>query len=351
MIDRPPERTGELPALDRVVGCLLGGAIGDALGANVEFEPAASLRERFGEVGIRDFVDGEYPAGSITDDTQMTLFTCEGLIRAESQLREHGDCKPIEVLHRAYLRWLATQEGAAVEGPDAGFLVREPVLRARRAPGATCIGALRTGVVPARNDSKGCGAVMRSAPFGVLVDRYRAFELARDAASITHGHPTGAIAAGALASIVHDLLRGVPLPDAVIDAIDLARDEDAGRETARALDRALWESHQGYSAAGAVELLGEGWVAEEALAIAVLAALIGQRPLDALSIAVTHGGDSDSTGAICGNLLGAMSGTSGLPGELVERVEGRDLVVRVATDLHAAVVEGVEPSSLDYPPS
>jgi len=281
----------------------------------------------------------------------MTLFTCEGLIRAEAQLREAGSTDPIAVLHGAYERWLATQRGIPIDPAAAGLLGRQGLLHVQRAPGATCIAALEQGVVPARNDSKGCGAVMRSAPFGVLSSRELAFELARDAATITHGHPTASIAAGALAAMVFDALRARPIEDAATAALELVRKHEHGAETAAAIDMALWEAAQGRKGASSVELLGKGWVAEEALAIALLAALVGETPLDAMSIAVTHGGDSDSTGAICGNLVGASVGAERLPGEFVEGLECAELVVLVATDLHRCVVEGEAPSTRDYPAS
>ena len=64
-------------------GCLLGGAVGDALGAPIEFMGLEEIRSRFGPRGVTDLTDGVWPAGSITDDTQMTLFTAEGLLRAQ----------------------------------------------------------------------------------------------------------------------------------------------------------------------------------------------------------------------------------------------------------------------------
>jgi ADP-ribosylglycohydrolase len=81
--------------------------------------------------------------------------------------------------------------------------------------------------------------------------------------------------------------------------------------------------------------LGSGWVAEEALAIALYAALARPRPgqfLDALSLAVTHSGDSDSTGAICGNILGAWHGETALPPQLAFEVEGRGTILQLADD-------------------
>ena len=74
---------------------------------------------------------------------------------------------------------------------------------------------------------------------------------------------------------------------------------------------------------------------EEALAMADYAALAHSGPdelLDALALWVTHSGDSDSTGAICGNILGALHGEKALPPEVALEVEGRGTILALADD-------------------
>jgi hypothetical protein len=70
---------------------------------------AAAIKARFGPGGIRDFVPSYGRIGAITDDTQMTLFTAEGLLRSATRLAARGVCYPPMVVHHAYLRWLKTQ--------------------------------------------------------------------------------------------------------------------------------------------------------------------------------------------------------------------------------------------------
>lgn len=101
--------TPEPSLRERFVGCLLGGAIGDALGAPVEFLSWREIERGFGPNGIRTFASAYGGTGRITDDTQMTLFTAEGLIRAEHHVADRGLVSVDAVLHRAYLRWLYTQ--------------------------------------------------------------------------------------------------------------------------------------------------------------------------------------------------------------------------------------------------
>jgi len=70
-------------SLAHIRGCLLGGAVGDALGAPIEFDDLAKIRSRFGPAGLRDYAPAYGRVDAFTDDTQMTLFTAEGLIRAQ----------------------------------------------------------------------------------------------------------------------------------------------------------------------------------------------------------------------------------------------------------------------------
>ncbi len=346
---------------------MLGGAIGDALGAPVEFWPRAQIVDRFGTKGVRAYlaedVGGRAVYGRVTDDTQMTLFTIEGIIRA-SVRTDRGLGFTVGVLHLAYDRWLDTQLLLGPSGRRDGWLINQQWLYARRAPGLTCLSALEAARDPrsdqqfglvASNDSKGCGGVMRSAPFGLVLGglaRWQ-FETAAEAAGYTHGHRTGRIAAGAFAAIVGGIVRGDKLEKAVTDAIRLAAHYEGHEETTRALQRATAIARDEPKATvGALESLGEGWVAEEALAMAVYVALTHPRPrdvLDALSLAVSHSGDSDSTGAICGNILGALHGETALPPDLVYEIEGRATILQLADDLVLEMTSGGRLHSEDRP--
>ncbi|GAA0844076.1 hypothetical protein GCM10009525_60330 [Streptosporangium amethystogenes subsp. fukuiense] len=363
---RPPAH--DLPDhRSRVRGCLLGGALGDALGAPIEFESIGRIRHQHGPEGVTGLVpDWRGAVGLITDDTQMTLFTVEGLIRG-------GD---VGAVHRAYLRWLDTQRhpspppGSSGSDPIRTGLLREQRwLYSRRAPGNACLSGLRHrgAVVPApfgepgpvNPDSKGCGTVMRSAPFGLRAQSplrprsplgpRHAFDLAAECAQLTHGHPTGYLAAGAFAAVVHFLVtpagqsdlpvaEGEPLARAVRQATDLLETYPAHEETSRALRAAVSLAAKGDPSPERIESLGGAWVAEEALAIAVYCALAHPAPGDverALLLAVNHSGDSDSTGALCGNLLGALHGEAALPAGWLTRLEGRDAITELADDFAA----------------
>jgi len=96
----------------RFTGCLLGGAVGDALGAPVEFMKRTEILRRFGPNGITAYVPAYGGLGTITDDTQMTLFTAEGLLRGWVRGCFKGITTYPGMTAHAYLRWLQTQGGA-----------------------------------------------------------------------------------------------------------------------------------------------------------------------------------------------------------------------------------------------
>jgi ADP-ribosylglycohydrolase len=306
-------------------------------------------------------VTGYAPAygklGAITDDTQMTLFTAEGLIRAKARFEDHGICNVPWIVHQAYCRWLITQGGPDLRDPDfpgtAGWLITNRGLHARRAPGTTCLSALESGKrgLPDQplNQSKGCGAVMRMAPVGLAGEDIDAFELGVELAALTHGHPSGYIAAGAFAEIIHRLTRGASLLNAIHETRTRLTDTADAGETLSAIDRAVALPGDGSPGPERLESLGGGWVAEEALSIGLYCALVAADVRGGLLLAVNHSGDSDSTGSIAGNLLGAIHGIQRLPDDLLNDLECRDLITQVADDFAGAFVDHRLPTRDRYP--
>lgn len=315
----------QLTQHDRILGCLIGGAIGDALGHQVEFDSWPQIEREWGPHGVT-----ELRHSHVTDDTQMTLFSAEGLLDA-------AEGEEFTSVRRAYLRWYDTQTKPIPPVGSQG-LAAEPWLYMRRAPGNACLSGLAQGGGPGVNlQSKGCGTVMRSAPFGLLASSPdAAYDLAGECSAITHGHPTAAAAAGAFAMMTARLLKGETAQKAVSHTmLHLRRSLDRS-ETADALQRAFELAGNVPPAPNSCAPLGEGWIAEEALAIAVYCLLGTDDARSALVASVSHGGDSDSTGAILGNLLGAAYGHAALPPEWASRVEGRETAAALAERIAAA---------------
>jgi ADP-ribosylglycohydrolase len=333
---------------DAFRGCLLGGAVGDALGAPVEFMKRTEILQRFGPDGITEYAPAYGGLGKITDDTQMTLFTAEGLLRGWVRGAFKGITTYPGVTANAYLRWLQTQgeksEYLVGSADEKGWLSTHPELNSRRAPGNTCLSALRAMTrlgEPAVNDSKGCGGVMRMAPVGLFFSRLnpknpnqKAFDLGTELSGLTHGHPTGALTGGVLAVLILMLVQGESLPDALTAAKLILREKPEHEETLSAIQMAeeLAESNRPHPEC--IAQLGQGWIAEEALAISIYCALVGRDFEHAVVLAVNHDGDSDSTGAIVGNLLGAVHGAKAIPPKWLEPLELHDVISEIADDLH-----------------
>ncbi|MFD6065614.1 ADP-ribosylglycohydrolase family protein [Amycolatopsis lurida] len=328
----------------RLRGSLYAGALGDALGAKTEFDSIDRIREIAGPAGITGLIPAYGGLGRITDDTQMTLFTLEGLIRAH-----HGTGPVEQSLQMAYQRWLHTQ-GVSWErarGPENtspepdGWLITNRELFSRRAPGLTCFSELeaygktgvRAGMDKPVNNSKGCGGIMRAAPVALWSDDLaEVFRLGAESAALTHGHPSGYLSSGAFAVIVHELLRGKPLLDALTTARAELEKYPGHEEQSVALDQALALAGEGPPTPEKLETLGQGNIGETALSMSIYVALTTTDPNVALLASVNHSGDSDSTGSVCGNLVGAMYGEEALETSWLVELELSEVIGQLADD-------------------
>ncbi len=345
--DQVTVETTEPTQQDRFRGCLLGGAVGDALGAPVEFMSFRDIEHRFGAMGIQDYVAAYGRPGAITDDTQMTLFTAEGLLRSWVYVRLGGDEKSwVDFMHESYQQWLRTQDPSvrAPKGSQLTWLASHQELFNQRAPGNTCLSALYAALPGrAQNNSKGCGGVMRAAPVGLWLSHQsgsvaRIFETAVEMAAITHGHPSGSLTAAVFALLVARLLRRESLRDALRLAKTELLNHKGHIETLHALEAAERIARAtDLTPQAAIEKLGGGWVAEEALAIAVFCALKAEDFEEGVVMAVNHGGDSDSTGSMVGNLLGCVYGVGHIPARWLAPLELREVITQVADDLLSGV--------------
>lgn len=343
--------------LDKFIGCLVGGAVGDALGYAVEFITLNNIRRRYGEGGIRRY---ELTCGKalISDDTQMTMFTANGLLVADTLARRTGTKQPPVVsIWKAYLDWLDTQNGsAAASSARVSWIFDCPELHSICAPGNTCLQALQSGrmgtVEDPINHSKGCGGVMRVAPVGLFYDRAkmpieRICDIGASAAAITHGHPLGYISAEVLTYIINSIVHGRHddgwlrggLSETVYDCRDYLvlryPDNKHAMQMVELINRAIYLAGMHTSPTEAIPQLGEGWVGEEAVAIAIYCSLrFADSFEEAVIAAVNHDGDSDSTGALTGNIMGAYHGMSAIPERFTAPLELRRVIEQLAEDLY-----------------
>ena len=319
---------------DLFVASLLGGAIGDALGYTVEFKTLREIKFKYGEQGITDLdINKANGKALISDDTQMTLFTADGMLWAYYSLnsKENG-CYVEGGIYQSYLRWYYTQNIRMHMDKDKFFLklqehekidsiLNYKELFSRRSPGNSCLSALGSGrmgtIKQPINDSKGCGGVMRVAPVGLVLHEEPdfAFKIGAEVAAITHGHPTGYLAAGALAAIIAELINGKSIIESTMATIKVLKSYPNHEETLNAMEMAIVLSNSDEKIEVSISKLGEGWIAEEALAISLYCTLKEVDFAKALIMSVNHDGDSDSTGAICGNILGACYGLDVIMGK------------------------------------
>lgn len=340
---------------DSIKGCLLGGAIGDALGYPVEFLTSEEIIGKYGQKGITELqlTDGK---ARFSDDTQMTLFTADGLIHASQRFINPTADNYVESVYESYLNWLYTQDKTAI--PDKNVyrseLLKIDALHRRRDPGNTCLTALKSGkcgtFTHKLNDSKGCGGIMRVAPVALYLSQIKDFEendiaiIAARIAAVTHGHVLGYIPAAYLAALLCFILRGYMLMEASYMTDNLIKklfpDYEDTKKCLKLIERAREmaipsEDEDGGDDSTAIRSLGEGWVAEETLAIALYCSLKYTEDFEkAIITAVNHDGDSDSTGAVTGNILGAYSGLRGIPQKMIDGIEMKETIMGLAEKLH-----------------
>lgn len=358
-------------ARDQVLGCMVGGAVGDALGYAIEFDSWNHIARKYGERGITRFELDRRGLACISDDTQMSLFTAAGILLGMTRGCTRGIMGRIDTYCRyTYLDWLHTQEWTSrKEGEQVySWLMDVPGLYSRRAPGNTCLSALYAMEEheEPKNFSCGCGGVMRTAPMALMnyVHRYANGNIlycdmvAAEAARLTHKHPLGfipsAILNDMLMQMLEDLAPGLEhIVEKALERLpEIASEPDLDKKYGE-----LWPEHiqkQDHLIRKALELantdipdpvaiesIGGGWTGHEALAIAVYSAVKHPDSFeDAVISCVNHSGDSDSTGAVCGNIMGCLLGRSAIPAHFTDKLELRDVIEEIAADLYTGCLIG-----------
>jgi len=342
---------------DRIRGSLIGEAIGDALGYPVEFLSWSNIQNKYGTTGITRFDTTQWwsedtsnnGVAIVSDDTQMTLFTANGILNSIK-----NEASVLPSICEAYIEWLLTQIRKNKKGFNQCWIRELPRLNNLRAPGNTCINSLMdimNGHEP-YNNSKGCGGVMRIAPiplYGVVDNRMDIKEtclLAAKASELTHRHSLGYIPSAFVAYLIYRLAQDEhPTKESyrtyIKEGLFLISDmypnhRDTVGEFILLVDRAVYLAKEADDDVNNIEYyLGRGWVAEETVAIAIYCSLAHFDDFErAIIAAVNHSGDSDSTGAVTGNILGAAIGYENLPRFYKEDLELHDVILHMADDLY-----------------
>ena len=332
---------------EQFYGCLLGGAIGDAFGAPVKFMNYKAIQKLYGEEGIHELVQtAEGGKVIITDDTQLTMFTAEGLLR--SIVRAHQKKIPrtkkdtTMIVFRAYLRWLYTQGLSTPNWKSKsydGWIIQIKQLHGYREPGITCLTSLGKGVMGTiekpLNESKRCGTVIRTAPIGLIENEEDVFNVGCRVGAITHGHPTAYLASGTLSAIIFYLLEGYSLEESIGKALEELRTYRNHEECLEAIEQAISLAKSKPGKRECVESFGDGFSAQEALGMALYCSLCYSNQFEeGLKLAINQSGNSNSAAAITGNILGTYLGIEGINQSLIQAVDLQKELIKLAEDLY-----------------
>jgi len=311
--------------INKYKGCLLGLAIGDALGAPIKFLRLPEIKVKYGEDGITEFDAWDrFRPGFYTDDTQMSLATTVGCIKIFQRFMYKRSCNSTDVVYARYLEWLESQANQYQ----------------MRFPGNTCLNALKSGkmgtIESPINYSKECGGLLRTAAAGLAFPPEMAFREGAEYAAITHGHPSGYLPAGFLSKAIAHILEGKSLQEAVELGIRRLIKYEGHEETLKKIMLAVELSFSLESVENSIKEIGEGVGGDEALAIGLYCSLKYFYDFrKGVQAAANHSGESDTTGMIAGAILGALLGDEDIPESWILKLENAPAINQLADDSFA----------------
>lgn len=334
----------------KILEVLAAGCLGDAYGYPVEFLQWDVIQKRYGTKGLLELLPNpDIPVA--TDDTQMTLFIAESILQVATDLNIMSRHDLVESAELSMLDWYHTQLPADSVSAESLLLQFNKDLCCRRAPGNTCLSSLQTRnykptyLDAELNNSKGCGVVMRSAPYAFLhkMDGDSVWATAGWSGYLTHCHPDGWGSGAALAYLMHKVLAGASFEEA-IKATSQKCAQTAAVNPKFQFTGPLLEKALAYSLMPdqldpdrMCNELGEAWTGDEALAVSVYAALRAKSVLEAIQIGTNHRGDSDSTASIAGQLAALRFGMTDDEYALFKQVDLAPVVEYMAEQLFQAL--------------
>jgi ADP-ribosyl-[dinitrogen reductase] hydrolase len=294
---------------DRFRGCLIGLAVGDALGAAGEFMAEEAVRTTYGR--LTDYVSTRWwRAGEYTDDTSMALCIAESLA-------EHVGVNLADIADR-FTRWMLT-DGRGIGNQTAAVL-------SRAHHGEDCTAASLAVWEESGRYAAGNGGVMRCAPVALLHchDHAALISRSRETCRLTHPDPRCECSCVAVNTAIASLVAGRR------SAIEDARSAVRGRSPE--LDAALEHALEVPVNDMRVDGPDQGYtIVTTQIAFAALAS--GKPFEDALIEVVSKGGDADTNGAVAGALLGARDGYRAISARWRDGLLNRDRIVAVADEL------------------
>lgn len=332
---------------DRIRGAMIGCAAGDALGYPVKALSEAAIVERYGLRGITDYDLDENGTAHFTADTQLMLLSANGILFAHTRGALRGIMAPVyQYFDAFYMDWYRLQTEKQPRRARCGWINAYPALSAKRAPSPTSMRVFSSDKFGSMdkpvNDSKGSGCLLRAAPIGLSYSDDPAYilDLAANTAALTHGNEVTWVASGVLALIISLIIhQELSIAEAVNETLKaLDKSFPDSRKAVHELLSSIWSARPLATSASsdldAIHALGEGWVSNEALAIGILCALRYENDIaGAMTFAANHGGNSSTTAAIAGMLVGARIGFNAIPDRFVDRLELVDVILELADDV------------------
>ena len=332
--------TPVITKLERFEGCLFGGAIGDAFGAKIEMMSLDKIKALYGKASLK-YIPKTGDKYKVTDDTQMTLFTTEGLLKSllkNNNLNVEPDYNEI---YKSYLNWYKTQTADFADIKDKNGIMSVSSMFERHLPGRTCLEALKSNIMGTLeapiNNSAGNGGIMRIAPVGILYNHNPelAFKIGVKCAAMTHGNPRAYLPAGFQASLIAELINGKSLNEAIEKSIKILKEYKHSEYILAKIEQGINLAKTDLSPLEAINLIGKGNTGDEALSIALYSILKNSAKIKAsFTTAINHSGDSDTIGAITGNILGAMNGIKEFPRNWKDNIEYSEWMNRFAKALN-----------------
>jgi ADP-ribosylglycohydrolase len=293
--------------LKKFKGCLLGAAIGDALGMPNESSAPNLNKMKYGyRRPYKGHPNEGLNAGQYTDDTQLMILV--GTLLADGKYNEDRYAKALREL---YMR-------GALRFPDGSL-------------SAACEHEVKENVLQKGVKSTTSGCLPIAVPFALsFADMNEACERAVRACNITHSHPAVHAAVSTVVTLIYHTLHESPDPVERAVKKALAEDEILGSK----IRKALLLEKDGMETETALLKIGNDVSVFQTLPIAFFLIRRYTHPPDLLTVSANTGGNTDTIAFLCGAYLGAAKGMDILPEDLIKGLEDRDRIELLGQRLH-----------------
>ncbi len=335
-------------------GCLIGGAVGDALGYPVKFLSYNDIVKKYGVKGIADYCLDNGIA-KIADATQLSLFTANGLLYAITRGSIRGILGPIEsYVIDFYYDWFLTQikEYPLKKHLTNSWLINIPEMFSKMSPETSVMNALENGLPlnyddrnkKIKNNGNGYSGIVSVAPVSILWRYYKDYNLAGKISALLNNNTMSVLSSLFLDRLLNKIFHQevklnlksviIDLRNNIYDNFNKFEQRDI-EKLATVIDKAIDLSELNMKDNEAIETIGKGWLSEEALGIALYCSIKYSDNFEiGIFASVNHSGNSNCTGSLTGNILGAYLGLDVIPKKFLDKLQLKDIIIEIAKDLN-----------------